>query len=109
MDVKEDRVAPWNLDGRVEVEGLETDDAPCDAPSESGGDMRDVTTATGCAVSRRRARILCDRPCTCLLLLATASVEGQRFGDLGAEIVSRRNMVTKREVNRIEYLLVPFR
>lgn len=88
MDVKEESVAPWNLDGRVEVE--EDDDTP------SGGGMNDVTTATGCAVSRRSARNLCDRPCTYLLLLATALAGDQRFGELVAEIVSGRNMVTKK-------------
>ena len=83
MDVKDESVAPWNLDGRVE-----------DTPSSGG--MSDVTTATGCAVSRRRARNLCDRPCTYLLLLTTALAGDQRFGELVAEIVSGRNMVTKK-------------
>jgi hypothetical protein len=89
MDVKDESVAPWNLDGRVGE-----DDAPRDTPS--GGGMSDVTTATGCAVSRSRARILCDKSCTYLLLLATAGAEDQRFEELVAEIVSGRNMVTKK-------------
>jgi hypothetical protein len=93
MDVKEDSVAPWNLEGRVE-EGDAPNDAPRDTPSSGG--IRDVTTATGCAVSRRRARILCDKPCTYLLLLAPGEVEDQRFGELVAEIVSGRNIVTQK-------------
>jgi len=42
MDVNDDKVAPWK---------------GCEVLEEWGG-MKDVTTATGCAVSRRRARSL---------------------------------------------------
>lgn len=47
MDVNEESVAPWNLKGRVEVE---------DDEAQSGDGMSEVTTATGCAVSRSSAR-----------------------------------------------------
>jgi hypothetical protein len=40
--------------------------------------MNDVTTATGCAVSRRRARIFWERP-RALILLAAKSKEDRRF------------------------------
>jgi hypothetical protein len=46
MDVNEESVAPWNLPDRAEEED-----------ARSSGGMSEVTTATGCAVSRRRARI----------------------------------------------------
>ena len=42
MDVNDDKVAPWKV---------------CEVLGEFGC-MKDVTTATGCAVSRRRARSL---------------------------------------------------
>ena len=42
MDVNDDKVAPWKV---------------CEVLGELGC-MKDVTTATGCAVSRRRARSL---------------------------------------------------
>ena len=88
MDVNEESVAPWNLDGRVE------DDA------QSGDGISEVTTATGCAVSRRSARNFWDKLCTCLLLLAAATVdeaEDQRVGEtVVAEIVGGRNIVTKK-------------
>lgn len=54
MDVNEDSVAPWKVDGMDDTcveEGVEGDGA------ELVG-MKDVTTATGCAISRRSARIL---------------------------------------------------
>ena len=85
MDVNEESVAPWNLDGRVD------DDA------ESGDGISEVTTATGCAVSRRRARIFWDKLCTCLLLLAVDEAEDQRVREtVVAKIVGGRNMDTKK-------------
>ena len=58
MDINEDNVAPWNVDGK----GLDLDSDGCLEPEEGkesaecgrGGamlGMNDVTTATGCAVS----------------------------------------------------------
>jgi hypothetical protein len=66
--VNEDNVAPW----KVDVDGMDSDDGcgePEPEPGEDAGSRRDrdrggvtlgmsdVTTATGCAVSRRSARI----------------------------------------------------
>jgi len=88
MDVNEESVAPWKLDGGW-------------YRAESSGGMSDVTTATGCAVSRRRARILWDKPCAFLqlLVLTRAAVdEDQRFVETTAE----RNIVTKKGSHHCE-------
>jgi hypothetical protein len=89
MDVNEDNVAPW----KVDVDGMESDsDDGCAEPEpeeegagcgRGGGGgvtvgINDVTMATGCAVSRRSARIFWERPRT-LALLAARSKEDQRF------------------------------
>ena len=88
MDVNEDSVAPWKADG------VDDDDA-CAAEDRDGGGggacavlgMNDVTTATGCAISRRSARILWESPRTLLLRLE----EGQRFAVASASV--KRDMV----------------
>lgn len=88
--MNEDNVAPW----KVDVGGMDLDDG-CAEPEEGEGagagcggrdrggagarlGMNDVTTATGCAVSRRRARIFWERP-RALMLLAARSKEDRRF------------------------------
>ena len=88
MDVNEDKVAPWNVDVDVDAMNLdfgcaepEPEEGAC-AGSWCGGGarlgMNDVTTATGCAVSRRSARIFWESP-RALILLAARSKEDQRF------------------------------
>jgi hypothetical protein len=62
MDVNEDKVAPWKV--RAEV-----DELGCEENGGVGGGMKDVTTATDCAVSRRSARIFWERECLCPLIL----------------------------------------
>ena len=87
MDVNEDKVAPWKVD--VDIDGIDSDsDFGCGEPEPEegagdGGDdamlgMNDVTTATGCAVSRRSARIFWESP-RALILLAARSKEDERF------------------------------
>jgi hypothetical protein len=82
MDVNEDSVAPWKADG------VTVDDDACAAEDRDGGGcavlggMNDVTTATGCAISRRSARILWESPRTLLLRLE----EGQRFAVASASV-----------------------
>jgi hypothetical protein len=86
MDVNEDKVAPWKVD--VDIDGMDSDsDFGCAEPEPEegagGGDgatlgMNDVTTATGCAVSRRSARIFWESP-RALILLAARSKEDERF------------------------------
>ena len=71
MDVNEDSVAPWNReapDVDVDVDGSLDDGCAEDDVDEDEDGMKDVTTATGCAVSRRSARILCESSRTLLLL-----------------------------------------
>jgi len=121
MDVNEDSVAPWN--GHVVVvvvgggggggDGLEDGRCWCaedDVDDDGGGagsrsffGMKDVTTATGCAVSRRSARILWEssRALLCWFArskeeedqrLAVASASAER--DMGLNSLSdfgRRN------------------
>jgi hypothetical protein len=62
-------------DGCAEPE--EGEGAGC-GRGRGGLGMNDVTTATGCAVSRRSARIFWERP-RALILLAARSKEDQRF------------------------------
>lgn len=88
MDVNEDSVAPWKADG--------VGDGACAEGSVVGGGgaelvvgMKDVTTATGCAISRRSARILWESPRTLPLLLE----EGQRFAVPSAS--AKRDIVLK--------------
>jgi hypothetical protein len=87
MDVNEDKVAPWKVD--VDIDGIDSDsDFGCaePEPEEGAGDggddamlgMNDVTTATGCAVSRRSARIFWESP-RALILLAAARSKDERF------------------------------
>ena len=93
MDVNEDSVAPWKADGMDDAcaeEGVEGDGA------EHVG-MKDVTTATGCAISRRSARILWESPRT-LLLPVTRLEEGQRFAVPSAS--ATRDMGLKLERQR---------
>lgn len=112
MDVNEDSVAPWNNRGRVpDIDvGVETGGLDDDGCSEDGVDereawvrfgMKDVTTATGCAVSRRSARILWES--SGALVLLARSEEDQRFGVASASAASEseRDMaerVTSRDV-----------
>jgi hypothetical protein len=58
-----------------------SDDGCAESESGRGGamlGMNEVTTATGCAVSRRSARIFWERP-RALILLAARSKEDARF------------------------------
>ena len=91
MDVNEESVAPWKLR---------------DPAEESSDGMSDVTTATGCAVSRRRARILEDRPCTFRTLLTRVAVAEDERG-LVPEI-GERNIahLPKREVIKVGWLFI---
>ncbi len=90
MDVNEDKVAPWKVDG--------IDSNGCAEPGEGVEcgrvvaipGMNDVTTATGCAVSRRSARIFWESPRT-LMLLVARSKEDKRFAVVSAS--TKRNMV----------------
>jgi hypothetical protein len=90
-DVNEDNVAPWKVD--VDVDGIgmdsgfgcaEAEPEPEEGAGGGGGGgsatlgMNDVTTATGCAVSRRSARIFWESP-RALTLLAARSKEDERF------------------------------
>ena len=96
MDVNEDSVAPWN--GHVVVgggggdgdgDGLENGRCWCaedDVDDDEGGvgsrsffGMKDVTTATGCAVSRRSARILWESSRALLCWFARSEEEDQRL------------------------------
>jgi len=75
-----------------EPEPEEGEGAECGCGCDRGGatlGMNDVTTATGCAVSRRRARIFWERP-RALILLAARSKEDQRFAVASA--TARRDM-----------------
>ena len=87
MDVNEDSVAPWKVDG--------VDDDACAEESVEGSGaelvvgMKDVTTATGCAISRRSARILWESQRTLPLLLE----ERERFAVPSAS--AKRDMVLK--------------
>ena len=101
--MNEDNVAPW----KVDVGGMDSDGG-CAEPGEGEGagcarggggvgggvgatlGMNDVTTATGCAVSRRSARIFWDRP-RALILLAARSKEDQRFAVASA--TAKRDMM----------------
>lgn len=69
-------------DGCAEPEEEEGEGAGCTSRGRACGratlGMNDVTTATGCAVSRRSARIFWDRA-RALILLAARSKEDQRF------------------------------
>jgi hypothetical protein len=86
MDVNEDKVAPWKVD--VDIDGMDSDsDFGCaePEPEEGAGDghgatlgMKDVTTATGCAVSRRSARIFWERPRTLILLAPGCAIKRGR-------------------------------
>lgn len=86
--MNEDNVAPW----KVDVDGMDSDDgcaesgegegAACGRGRDRGGatlGMNDVTTATGCAVSRRSGRIFWERPRALILLAARSKEEDQRF------------------------------
>jgi hypothetical protein len=78
-DVNEDNVAPWKVD--VDVDGVDSDfgcveTEPASASATLG--MNEVTTATGCAVSRRSARIFWESP-RALILLAARSKEDECF------------------------------
>jgi len=77
-------------------------DGGCAAESEKGeggaatlGGMKDVTTATGCAVSRRSARIFWERPRALILLAARSKEEDQRFAVASA--TAKRDMDAARE------------
>jgi hypothetical protein len=99
MDVNEDNVAPWKVRAKV-------DDEPELGCGEDGVvpgvGMNDVTTATDCAVSRRSARIFCERESLCplilpllLLLLLAKSEEDEeknRFVVMGARASADRDM-----------------
>jgi hypothetical protein len=90
MDVNEDSVAPWKADG---VGGCAEEESVEDGGGGGGGGvaelgMNDVTTATGCAISRRSARILWEIPRT---LLVARLEEGQRFAVARAS--AKRDMV----------------
>ena len=90
MDVNEDNVAPWKVgvdadfDVDVDVDGVEDSDFGCASGCGRGGTeavtlgMNEVTTATGCAVSRRSERIFWESP-RALMLPAARSKEDQRF------------------------------
>lgn len=97
MDVKEDSVAPWNV-GDLEEDGV--------------GGMSDVTTATGCAASRRSARILSEReyvfPSLMLLCPLARLEEDQRFAVMSVRAGADRDMGSmnkrcfpKRELPRV--------
>lgn len=60
---------------------MDSDDGCAESEAGRGGatlGMNEVTTATGCAVSRRSARIFWERP-RALMLLAARSKEDRRF------------------------------
>jgi hypothetical protein len=69
MDVNEDSVAPWKVDG------MPVGDCAEESVEGGGGGadfecgMNEVTTATGCAISRKSARILWESPRTFTLLV----------------------------------------
>jgi hypothetical protein len=99
-DVNEDNVAPW----KVDVDGMGSGDngCACADPEEEGCGrgampvlgMNDVTTATGCAVSRRSARIFWERPRALILLLAARSKEDQRFAAVAvASATAKRDIM----------------
>jgi hypothetical protein len=95
MDVNEDSVAPWNNRGVPDIDvdvdaGGGLDDDGC-AEDEVGEvrvrfGMKDVTTATGWAVSRRSARIFWES--SGALVLLARSEEDQRFGVASASAAS---------------------
>jgi hypothetical protein len=88
MDVNEDSVAPWKVDG------MPVDECAKESVEGGGADfelgMNDVTTATGCAISRKSARILWESP-RALLLLAARLEEDRRFAVASAS--AKRDMV----------------
>ena len=93
MDVNEDSVAPWNrgvpdIDVGVDAGGLDDDGCAEDEVDEARVrfGMKDVTTATGCAVSRRSARIFWES--SRALVLLARSEEDQRFGVASASAAS---------------------
>jgi hypothetical protein len=75
MDVNDDSVAPWKVDDGMDDCGCVDEDGGGGCGAELG--MNDVTTATGCAISRRSARILWEIQRTSLLLQRRA-VAGKR-------------------------------
>ena len=64
--------------------------------------MNDVTTATGCAVSRRTARIFWDSP-RALILLAARSEEDQRFAVASATTNLKRDIIHYHAAARERY------
>ena len=87
MDVNEDSVAPWKVDGML------VDDCAEESVEGGGADfefgMNDVTTATGCAISRKSARILWESPRTFSLLVVRLEE------DRRVSASARRDMVLK--------------
>ena len=65
--------------------------------------MSDVTTATGCAVSRRRARIFWERP-RALILPAAKSKEDRRFAVASA--TAKQDMM--RPGNAVHHVITLF-
>jgi hypothetical protein len=86
MDVNEDSVAPWKVDG-MDCAEESVEDVGGGGGAKPG--MNDVTTATGCAISRRSARILWESP----LLLVARLEEDQRFAVASAR--AKRDMVLR--------------
>jgi hypothetical protein len=104
-DVNEDRVAPWKVDVGVDADGggMGSDFGCAEIePGESAGagccgatlGMNDVTTATGCAVSRRSARIFWESPRALVLLAAERSKEDQRFAVAVASATTGKRDIT---------------
>lgn len=90
MDVNEDSVAPWKVDG------MPVDDCAEESVEGGGGGcadfefgMNDVTTATGCAISRKIARILWESPRTFSILVVRLEE------DRRVSASARRDMVLK--------------
>ena len=94
MDLNKDNVAPWNIDGMdldpdsdgcVEPKKGKKGAGSCHGVAPPTLGMNDVTTATGCAVSRRSARTFWESP-RALILLAVRSKEDQHFAVVNATV-----------------------
>ena len=86
MEVNEESVAPWKV-GRG-CEGLAVEDGVVEEKDDVGGErecegvrlgMKDVTTATGWAISRRSARILWESTHAWFKFLLARSEDDQHF------------------------------
>lgn len=92
--MNEDNVAPWKVDGR-DSDGSGFEDSEIEEGGRGGTTLgiNDVTTATGCAVSLRSARIFWESP-RALMLLAARLKEDERFAVASA--TAKRDMFRMR-------------